>query len=61
MDSFPIEIVVPVHDEQETISRTISEFLAMADSRALGIEILVADIDSGIRDRILLAQRRQFR
>jgi glycosyltransferase involved in cell wall biosynthesis len=56
MDSFRIEIVVPVHDEQETISRTISEFLAMADRRALGIEILVAEDGSSDGTRAVVAE-----
>jgi glycosyltransferase involved in cell wall biosynthesis len=56
MDSFSIEVVVPVHDEQETIGRTISEFLATGDSRALGVQILVAEDGSSDGTRAVVAE-----
>ena len=56
MQNFPIEIVVPVHDEEDAIGRTISEFLAAADVRALDIEILVAEDGSSDRTRAVVAE-----
>ena len=56
MASFPIDIVVPVHDEEDAIGRTISEFLAVADRRALDIEILVAEDGSSDRTRAVVAE-----
>lgn len=56
MRSFPIEVVVPVHDEEETIGRTIEEFLGAADRHALDIEILVAEDGSSDRTRAVVAE-----
>jgi glycosyltransferase involved in cell wall biosynthesis len=52
----PIELVLTAHDEEDSIGRTIRDFLAAADRHGLDVEILVAEDGSSDRTREVVAE-----
>jgi dolichol-phosphate mannosyltransferase len=56
VQAVPIELVLTAHDEEESIGRTVRDFLEAADRNGLDVEILVAEDGSSDRTREVVAE-----